>query len=90
MCRNIRSLFNYDPPTDADEVLAASLQFVRKISGFTAPSKANQAVFDQAVSDIAKVSQNLLDSLVTNAPPKNRQVEIEKGRVRNLRRFAKG
>jgi hypothetical protein len=70
MCRNIRSLFNYDPPSGANDVLVASLQFVRKISGFTAPSKANQVAFDQAVADIAKVSKNLLDSLVTDAPKK--------------------
>ncbi|MDA0708905.1 MAG: DUF2277 domain-containing protein [bacterium] len=90
MCRNIRPLFNYEPPTNAEDVLGASLQFVQKISGFTAPSRSNQVAFDQAVADIARASKALLDSLVTDAPPKNRLVEIEKARAKNLRRFAKG
>jgi hypothetical protein len=82
MCRNIRDLFNFDPPTSPDEVHDAALQFVRKISGSRAPSKANQAAFDTAVEEIRAASERLLSALVTTAPPKNRAIEIEKRRER--------
>ncbi len=87
MCRNIRPLFNFDPPATDDEVQAASLQFVRKISGFTAPSKANEAVFNDAVADIAAVARRLLESLETTAAPKNREVEAAKAKARAAQRF---
>lgn len=87
MCRNIRTLFNFDPPATDDEVRAASIQFVRKLSGFTAPSKANQAAFDRAVDDVADVARTLIDSLVTNAEPRNRDDEAAKARARNVARF---
>jgi hypothetical protein len=87
MCRNIRPLYHFDPPVTPDEVRAASLQFVRKVSGFTKPSAANQAPFDQAVDEVAEVVQRLLGSLVTAAPPKNREVEAAKARVRAAKRF---
>ena len=87
MCRNIRPLFNFDPPATEDEIHAASLQFVRKISGFTAPSKANEAAFLAAVDDIAGISARLLASLETTAGPKNRQDEAAKARARSARRF---
>jgi hypothetical protein len=82
MCRNIRDLFNFDPPTTPDEVRDAALQFVRKISGTRAPSKVNQPAFDLAVEEITRASERLLGALVTHAPPKNRAVEIEKRRER--------
>ena len=87
MCRNIRILFNFDPPVTDEEVQAASLQFVRKISGFTKPSKANEAAFLAAVDEIAGVSNRLLTSLETNAPPRNREVEARKARLRAAQRF---
>ena len=87
MCRNIKTLFNFDPPATDDEVRAASLQFVRKISGFTKPSKANEGTFDRAVDEVAAVASRLLDSLVTNAEPKDREVEAERARARALERF---
>jgi hypothetical protein len=87
MCRNIRALYHFDPPVTPDEVAAASLQFVRKVSGFTKPSAANQAAFDQAVGEISEVVQRLLDSLVTSARPKNREVEATKARARAARRY---
>ena len=87
MCRNIRPLFNFDPPTTEAEVHAASLQFVRKISGFTKPSKANEPVFLAAVAEVAAVSQRLLDALETNAPPKNRDNEAAKAKARSAERF---
>lgn len=87
MCRNIRTLFNFDPPATDDEIRAASIQFVRKLSGFTAPSKANQAAFDRAVDDVAGVARTLIDSLVTNAEPRNREDEAAKARARNAARF---
>ena len=87
MCRNIKTLFNFDPPATDDEIHAASLQFVRKISGFSKPSKANEAVMEQAVRDVALIARNLLDSLVTNAPPHNREVEAAKARERSAKRF---
>jgi len=89
MCRNIRTLFNFDPPVTPDEVQAASLQFVRKISGFTKPSKANEEAFEQAVKDIAKISTHLMQSLETNAPPKNREEEAAKAKARAAERYAK-
>jgi hypothetical protein len=82
MCRNIRTLHNFEPPARADEVEAAALQFVRKISGTARPSAANQAAFDAAVSEIAHVTRHLLDALVTTAPPKDRAVEAAKARAR--------
>jgi hypothetical protein len=88
MCRNIRQLHNFDPPATQDEVDDASLQFVRKISGSNKPSQANQEAFDLAVTEVAAATRKLLDSLVTNAPPKNREVEAEKRRARSLARFA--
>ncbi|MGA7626442.1 MAG: DUF2277 domain-containing protein [Candidatus Acidiferrales bacterium] len=88
MCRNIRTLYNFDPPVTSDEVRAASLQFVRKISGFNKPSKANEAAFLGAVDDIAKVAARLLQSLETNAPPKNRDEEAAKAKARAAERFS--
>jgi hypothetical protein len=87
MCRNIKTLFNFDPPVTGEEVQAASLQFVRKISGFTKPSKANEAVFLAAVDEIAEISARLLRALETNAPPKNREEEAAKAKARAAERF---
>jgi hypothetical protein len=87
MCRNIRPLNNFEPPATDDEVHAAALQFVRKVAGTTKPSAANQALFDQAVREIAHVTRHLLDDLVTTAPPKNREVEAEKARARARLRY---
>ncbi len=87
MCRNIKTLFNFDPPVNEDEVRAASLQFVRKISGFNKPSKANEAAFQKAIDEIATASARLLDSLETTAPPKNREEEAAKARARTAERF---
>ena len=87
MCRNIKTLFNFDPPVTPDEVQAASLQFVRKISGFTKPSKANEEAFDAAIEEIAAVSMRLLRSLETNTPPKNREEEAAKAKARSAERF---
>jgi hypothetical protein len=87
MCRNIKMLFNFDPPVAADEIRAASLQFVRKISGFNKPSKANEEAFVAAINAIADVSTQLLLSLETNAPPKNREEEAGKARARSAERF---
>jgi hypothetical protein len=87
MCRNIRTLYNFDPPVTDDEVRAASLQFVRKVSGFTKPSQANQEAFDQAVDDIAHIVHHLLEDLVTSAPAKDREVEAAKARARAQQRF---
>ena len=88
MCRNIRPLNNFEPPATRDEVSAAALQFVRKVSGTTKPSAANQEAFDQAVREIAHITEHLLDDWVTNAPPKNREVEAEKRRARSQARYA--
>jgi len=88
MCRNIRPLFNFEPPVTEDEVRAASLQFVRKISGFSKPSKANESAFLAAVDEIAEVSVRLLRSLETNAPPRNREEEAAKAKARSATRFA--
>jgi hypothetical protein len=90
MCRNIKTLFNFEPPVTEDEIQAASLQFVRKVSGFTQPSKANEAAFLAAVDDIAAITRNLLSSLETTAPPKNRAEEAAKARARSAQRFSQG
>jgi len=87
MCRNIKSLFNFDPPVTPEEVRAASLQFVRKITGFNKPSKANEALFLAAVDEVAAISTRLLNSLETNAPPKNREEEAAKAKARAVQRF---
>ncbi len=88
MCRNIRTLYNFEPPATEDEVAAASLQYVRKISGFTKPSQANEEAFARAVERVAEVSRELLEELVTNAPPKDREVEAAKARARAAERYA--
>lgn len=88
MCRNIKTLYNFDPPVSEDEVRAAALQFVRKISGFNKPSKANEAAFLAAVDAITLISSTLLDSLETNAPPKDRAVEVAKAHERAAKRFS--
>jgi hypothetical protein len=88
MCRNIRTLHNFEPVATSDEVRAAALQYVRKVSGSTHPSKANQAAFDAAVEEIAHLTQHLLDHLVTSAPPKDREVEAAKARARAAQRYA--
>lgn len=87
MCRNIRVLHNFEPPATSDEVTAAALQYVRKVSGTTKPSQANQEAFDRAVHEVAHVTQHLLDALVTNAPPKDREVEAAKARERAQLRY---
>lgn len=87
MCRNIKTLFNFDPPATDEEVRAASLQFVRKLSGFTAPSKLNQPAFDRAVEAVATVARELIDSLVTTADPRDRDVEAVRARARAAARF---
>jgi hypothetical protein len=88
MCRNIKTLFNFDPPVTEEEIRAASIQFVRKISGFTHPSKTNEAAFLAAIDEIADVSTRLLRSLETNAPPKNREEEAAKAKARAAERFS--
>jgi hypothetical protein len=88
MCRNIRTLYNFDPPATDEEVRSAALQYVRKISGFTKPSAANQEAFDRAVEQVAHISQHLLEDLVTNAPPKDREVEAAKAKARSAARYA--
>ncbi|HWX95983.1 MAG TPA: DUF2277 domain-containing protein [Solirubrobacteraceae bacterium] len=88
MCRNIRSLYNFDPPATEEEVRAASLQYVRKISGFAKPSQANAAAFERAVERVAEISSTLLDELVTSAPPRDREVEAARARARAQQRFA--
>lgn len=87
MCRNIRPLFNYDPPSTEDDVRAAALQYVRKVSGSTKPSVANQEAFDRAVEEVAEATSRLLESLTTSAPPRDRDAEIAKKREKNLQRF---
>ena len=89
MCRNIRTLYNFDPPATDDEVRAASLQFVRKISGYHKPSAANEAPFQRAVEEVAVAAKRLLDSLVTSAEPKDREVEAERARARSAARFGR-
>ncbi|MEO8296055.1 MAG: DUF2277 domain-containing protein [Gemmatimonadota bacterium] len=87
MCRNIKPLYHFDPPTTDDEVRNASLQFVRKVSGFSKPSVANQVAFDHAVEEVSETIRELLRSLTTAAPPKNREIEAAKARARSVRRF---
>lgn len=87
MCRNIKTLFNFAPPATDDEVRAAALQFVRKLSGFNAPSKANQAAFDQAVDEVARSAATLIASLVTSADPRDRAIEAQRAKARNAIRF---
>ena len=87
MCRNIRTLLNFDPPATDEEIRAASLQFVRKLSGFTAPSRANEAAFDLAIHDVAAVARRLIDALMTQAEPKVREVEAAKAKLRSVNRF---
>ncbi|HEY7529860.1 MAG TPA: DUF2277 domain-containing protein [Gemmatimonadota bacterium] len=87
MCRNIKTLFNFDPPATDAEIRDASLQFVRKLSGFHKPSKANEAAFDRAVDEVAAVARTLIDSLVTNAEPRDREIEAERARKRAAQRF---
>ena len=87
MCRNIKTLFNFDPPATDEEIRAASLQFVRKLSGFNAPSKGNEKVFNKAIDDVAKIARRLIDDLDTTAPPKNRAEEAAKAKARAAVRF---
>jgi hypothetical protein len=89
MCRNIKTLHNFSPPATDEEIRASALQFVRKLSGFTQPSKANQPAFDRAVEQVTQAAQELLGSLVTNAPPRDREVEAAKARTRSAERFAR-
>ena len=88
MCRNIHTLFNYEPSATKDEVRDASLQYVRKVGGFTKPSRVNEDAFNRAVDEVADATQRLLDALVTSAPPKDREVEAERARARAAKRFA--
>ena len=88
MCRNIKTLFNFEPPATDDEVRAASVQFVRKLSGSTKPSKANELAFERAIEEVSATARTLLDTLVTVAPPKDREVEAAKARARAAKRFA--
>jgi len=87
MCRNIKTLFNFEPPATEEEIRAASLQFVRKLSGFNKPSKANEAAFDKAIEQVTAVAQELLASLVTNAEPRDREIAAERARQRSAERF---
>ena len=89
MCRNIRTLFNFDPPSTDEEIRAASLQFVRKLSGFNAPSKANGAAFDAAIDEVFEAGRRLLTSLETTAPPRDREIEAAKAKARSAERFAR-
>ncbi len=89
MCRNIRTLFNFEPPATEDEIHASALQFVRKLSGFTRPSKANEAAFARAVEEVAGAARRLIDSLETNAPPRNREAEAAKAKARAAQRYAR-
>jgi hypothetical protein len=88
MCRNIRTLFNFEPPATDEEIRASALQFVRKLSGFTHPSKANQAAFERAVDEVSEVAHRLLASLETTSPPRDREIEAEKAKARARERFA--
>jgi len=90
MCRNIKTLHNFKPPATEEEIRASSLQFVRKLSGFTKPSKANEPAFNRAVEQVAQAAHELLESLVTNAPPRDREVEAAKARARTAERFRSG
>ena len=87
MCRNIRTLFNFEPPATEDEIRASALQFVRKVSGFNSPSKANRAAFDRAVEDVAAAARVLIESLVTTADPRDREIEAARARARSAARF---
>ena len=87
MCRNIKTLYNFKPPASDEEIRASALQFVRKLSGFTRPSKANQLAFDRAVEEVTRVAQDLLGALVTTAPPRDREIEASKARARGTDRF---
>lgn len=89
MCRNIKTLFNFEPPATDEEIRASSLQFVRKLGGFNKPSSTNQAAFDHAVDSVAAVAREFLDSLVTNAPPRDRGIEAAKARARSAERFGR-
>jgi len=89
MCRNIKNLFNFDPPVTQEEIEAASLQFVRKVSGFNKPSKANEAAFDLAIAQVTEITTTLLKSLESNAPPKNREEEAARAKLRSAARFAR-
>lgn len=89
MCRNIKTLYNFEPPATEDEIRAAALQFVRKLSGFNSPSKANEAAFNHAVDDVAAAAAQLLDSLKTNAEPRDREVEATRARARSAKRFGR-
>jgi hypothetical protein len=88
MCRNIKTLANFEPPATDDEIRASAVQFVRKLSGATHPSRANEAAFNQAVEDVTATARNLIASLTTNSPPRNREIEREKARERSRKRFA--
>jgi hypothetical protein len=88
MCRNIHTLFNFEPPATEDEIHGAALQYVRKVSGFTKPSQANEAAFERAVDEVAAITARLIGNLVTNAPPKDREVEAQRKRERAAKRFA--
>jgi len=90
MCRNIKTLFNFEPPATREEIRASSLQFVRKLSGFNKPSKANEAAFDRAVDEVEAAARRLIDSLVTNAEPRDRETEAVKAKERNAARFGPG
>ncbi len=87
MCRNIKTLFNFEPPATDEEIRAASLQFVRKLSGFNKPSKANEEAFEKAIDGVAAIARTLIDSLVTNAEPRDREIEAERAKLRNAERF---
>ena len=89
MCRNIKPLFNFDPPVSDAEIRASSLQYVRKVSGFTKPSKANEEVFENAVAEVSRVTRELMEALVTNAPPKDREAEIARLRERSAKRYGR-
>ncbi len=89
MCRNIRNLYNFKPPATDEEIQASSLQFVRKLSGFNRPSKANEEAFNRAVAEVTHAARHLIDALVTTAPPRDREVEAEKARARSALRFAR-
>lgn len=87
MCRNIKTLFNFEPPATDEEIRAASLQFVRKLSGFNKPSKANEAAFDHAIEEVAKIARTLIDSLITTAEPRDREIEAQRAKLRAAERF---
>ena len=89
MCRNIKILFNFDPPATDEEIRAASVQFVRKLSGFSKPSQANAQVFERAIDEVAQSARTLIDALVTQAPPRDREVELQRARLRSAKRFGR-